>query len=51
MTGISSAIFAGRVVHKRLSPKRHAFAYKVVSLYLDVLIRPLVKPPVDAELA
>ena len=36
MTGYASAIFSGHVVHKRLSPKRHGFAYKVFSLCLDV---------------
>ena len=31
-----SAIYAGQVVHTRLAPKRHAFAYKVFALLLDV---------------
>ena len=36
MTGFASSIFAGHVVHKRLTPKQHGFAYKVFSLCLDV---------------
>ena len=36
MTAYRSAIFAGHVVHKRLTPARHGFAYKVFSLCLDV---------------
>ena len=36
MTGFASSIFAGHVVHKRLTPKQHAFSYKVFSLCLDV---------------
>lgn len=36
MTGISSSIYAGTVVHKRLAPERHAFTYRVFSLCLDV---------------
>lgn len=36
MTGISSCVYTGTVVHKRLAPKRHAFSYHVFSLCLDV---------------
>ena len=36
MSSFASAIYAGRVVHKRLSPKRHAFTYRVFALALDV---------------
>lgn len=31
-----SCAFAGTVVHERVTPKRHAFAYRVFSLCLDV---------------
>jgi uncharacterized protein len=34
--GEASAIYVGRVVHKRLSPRQHAFTYRVFSLALDV---------------
>jgi uncharacterized protein len=36
MTDFASGIYVGRVVHKRLTPRPHAFAYKVFSLALDV---------------
>lgn len=36
MTGLSSCVYAGTVVHKRLAPKPHAFAYSVFALALDV---------------
>ena len=36
MTSTSCAIFAGHVAHKRLTPTRHGFAYKVFALCLDV---------------
>lgn len=36
MTDWRSAIYEGRVVHKRLGPKPHAFAYHVFALALDV---------------
>lgn len=36
MTGFSSCIYAGRVVHKRLAPVPHAFSYRVFALCLDV---------------
>ena len=36
MTEYASAIFEGHVVHKRLTPKRHGFAYRVFALSLDV---------------
>lgn len=36
MTTFASCIYEGRVVHKRLSPKAHAFAYRVFTLCLDV---------------
>ncbi|HRD76924.1 MAG TPA: DUF1365 domain-containing protein [Hyphomicrobiaceae bacterium] len=36
MTASGSAIFEGTVVHKRLSPKPHAFAYRVFTLCLDL---------------
>ena len=36
MTALASRIFAGTVVHKRLVPRPHAFAYRVFALCLDV---------------
>ena len=32
----SSAIYSGTVWHQRLSPKRHAFKYRVFMMYLDL---------------
>ena len=32
----ASALYAGKVMHKRLRPFVHAFTYRVVSLYLDL---------------
>jgi uncharacterized protein len=36
MTPLASCAFVGTVVHKRLSPRRHAFSYRVFALALDV---------------
>lgn len=36
MTAFASSIYTGTVVHKRLAPKPHAFAYRVFALCLDV---------------
>jgi uncharacterized protein len=36
MTDLASCIYHGVVVHKRLSPKQHAFSYRVFALCLDV---------------
>lgn len=36
MTAFTSCIYTGSVVHKRLTPARHAFAYRVFALLLDV---------------
>lgn len=36
MSPLSSAIYAGRVMHKRLTPTPHAFAYRVFAMALDV---------------
>jgi uncharacterized protein len=36
MSSSSSCAYTGIVIHKRLSPKQHAFSYKVFSLALDV---------------
>lgn len=36
MTDLTSCLYAGTVVHKRLTPEPHAFAYRVFSLCLDV---------------
>ncbi|MFM9938286.1 MAG: DUF1365 domain-containing protein [Hyphomicrobiaceae bacterium] len=36
MSPLVSCIYAGTVVHKRLTPKQHGFAYRVFSLCLDV---------------
>ncbi len=32
----ASAIYTGRVRHRRFSPRRHAFSYRVFMLYLDL---------------
>ena len=36
MSSFASCIYAGKVVHKRLAPRRHAFSYRVFTLCLDV---------------
>ena len=36
MTGTASAIYEGRVVHKRYRPRTHAFNYRQALLYLDL---------------
>lgn len=36
MTSFASCIYEGTVVHKRLTPQQHAFAYRVFTLCLDV---------------
>ncbi len=36
MSAFRSCIYSGTVVHKRLSPKQHGFAYRVFALCLDV---------------
>jgi len=36
MSALRSCIFEGTVVHKRLAPRRHGFAYRVFALCLDV---------------
>ena len=36
MTAFRSSIFAGSVTHKRLTPRRHGFTYRVFALSLDV---------------
>lgn len=36
MNGFNSCIYAGTVVHKRLTPVPHAFSYRVFALCLDV---------------
>lgn len=36
MTELASAAYVGRVVHNRLRPRKHAFAYRVFTLLLDV---------------
>ena len=33
---LNSAIYSGTVWHQRLSPKRHAFNYRVFMMYLDL---------------
>jgi uncharacterized protein len=33
---LTSSIYAGHVVHKRLAPRQHAFTYRVFALALDV---------------
>ena len=36
MTELSSCIYEGTVVHKRLVPRQHGFSYRVFALCLDV---------------
>lgn len=36
MSAFASVAYSGTVVHKRLSPKTHAFSYRVFSMCLDV---------------
>ena len=36
MTGLRSCAYTGTVVHKRVSPRVHAFSYRVFALCLDV---------------
>lgn len=36
MSPLRSCLYAGTVVHKRLAPRRHAFAYRVFALCVDV---------------
>lgn len=36
MTAFASCIYEGRVVHKRLTPRLHAFSYRVFALSLDL---------------
>jgi hypothetical protein len=36
MSAFASCLYAGTVVHKRLSPRLHGFAYRVFALCLDV---------------
>lgn len=36
MTAVSSAIYEGRVRHRRFAPVEHAFEYRVAMLYLDL---------------
>lgn len=36
MTDLSSAIYCGQVVHKRLVPRQHGFTYRVFALALNV---------------
>lgn len=36
MSTLSSALYVGQVVHKRLKPRPHAFAYRVFAMALDV---------------
>lgn len=36
MTSFRSCAFTGRVVHRRLTPRRHSFTYRVFALCLDV---------------
>ena len=36
MSQLASCIYEGTVVHKRLTPRQHAFAYRVFALCLDV---------------
>lgn len=35
-TALASAIYEGRVVHRRHAPRAHAFRYRVAMLYLDL---------------
>ena len=36
MSSLSSCLYVGEVVHRRLSPIRHALRYKVYNLFIDV---------------
>lgn len=36
MNAHASAIYEGRVVHRRLAPRAHAFSYRMAQLYLDL---------------
>ena len=36
MTALASAIYEGRVRHRRHAPRAHAFAYRMAQLYLDL---------------
>ncbi len=36
MSGLTSCLYEGTVVHKRLTPRQHAFGYRVFALCLDV---------------
>lgn len=36
MSALASAIFEGRVVHRRQTPRVHAFTYRMAQLYLDL---------------
>lgn len=36
MTALASCLYEGTVVHKRLTPRHHAFSYRVFALCLDV---------------
>ncbi len=36
MSQLASCIYEGTIVHKRLTPRQHAFAYRVFTLCLDV---------------
>lgn len=36
MTGLASAIYRGRVRHRRFAPRRHDFSYSLFMLYLDL---------------
>lgn len=36
MSALASCLYEGTIVHKRLMPRRHAFAYRVFALCLDV---------------
>jgi uncharacterized protein len=36
MSALASCLYEGTIVHKRLTPRRHAFSYRVFALCLDV---------------
>ena len=36
MSGFASAIYEGRVRHRRHAPRAHAFEYRMAQLYLDL---------------
>lgn len=36
MTAMRSAVYEGRVRHRRFSPRAHAFSYRIAQLYLDL---------------